>query len=454
MEKTDGLPLIDRRWAMLTIALAITMSTLDSTIANVALPTIARDLNSTPNSSIWVINAYQLTLSICLLPLSSLGDIVGYRKVYCAGLAIFSAASLACAISSSLPALTLARVLQGIGAAGILSVNAAIIRLIYPKKELGRGIGLNAFIVAVSAALGPTIAAGILAIGTWEWLFAINVPIGLVALRIATTHLPDSHNGYTFDWANAVLCAMTISILIISIDGVGHQGKLIQVASGLLFAFGMGVVLIRRELTVEAPLFPVDLFKIPLFASSIATSICSFIAQMAAFTSLPFFMQYVLLRNEVQTGLLMTPWPIATAITAPLAGRLADRYSVGVLGGIGLLIFSAGLYLLAGLSADATDASIMWRMSICGAGFGLFQSPNNRAILGSAPDNRSGSASGMLGTARLLGQTVGAALVSLVFGLVAAGPTRIVLYGAAILSIVAACVSMIRIGPRYRLSNE
>lgn len=241
---TDGLPLTERRWAMLTIGLAIAMSTLDSTIANVALPTIARDLNVTPNNSIWVINAYQLTLSICLLPFSSIGDIVGYRKIYCAGLAIFTAASLACAISSSLPALTLARVIQGIGAAGILSVNSAIIRRIYSKKEFGRGMGLNAFIVALFAALGPTIASGVLAIGTWEWLFILNVPIGLLALYIAMKHIPDYHNGSRFDWPNAILCAMTISILIISIDGIGHHGKVFQVVIGFLCALIMGTLLI------------------------------------------------------------------------------------------------------------------------------------------------------------------------------------------------------------------
>lgn len=450
----DGLPISERRWAMLAIVLSIAMSTLDSTISNVALPTIARDLHSTSSNSIWVINAYQLTLCICLLPFASLGDVAGYRKVYCSGLAIFSVASLACAISSSLPALTLARVLQGVGAAGILSVNAAIIRSIYPRKELGKGIGIMAFIVATAAALGPTIAAGILAFATWEWLFAINVPIGLAALAIAVKCLPDLRNGYSFDWPNAILCAMTISILIISIDGIGHQGKLAQIVAGLLFALAMGVILIKRELTVEAPLFPVDLFKIPLFASSIATSICSFIAQMAAFISLPFFIQSVLSRSEVQTGLLMTPWPIATAITAPLAGWLADRYSVGILGGVGLSVFSCGLFFLAAIPAGATDFDIMWRMAVCGCGFGLFQSPNSRAIISAVPDNRSGSASGMQGTTRLLGQTLGAAFVSLAFGLVPIAPTRAVLYGAGMLSIVAALVSTVRIASRFQLIDE
>lgn len=451
MTAKDGLPPKERFWAMLAIALAVSMATLDSTIANVALPTIAHDLQVSHANSIWVINAYQLTLCICLLPLSSLGDRVGYRKVYGSGLAIFTAASLACAISSSLPALLLARVLQGVGAAGISSVNAAIIRLIFPKTKLGQGIGINSFVVAVSAALGPTIASGILTLGPWEWLFAINVPIGLFTLKIALKHLPNASHRQKFDWSNGILCAMTISIFIITIDGIGHEGKLSQIISGLTIAVIMTIILVRRELTVDAPIFPVDLLKVPLFASSIITSICSFIAQMMAFTCLPFYIQFYLERSQIETGLLMTPWPIATAITAPIAGRLADHYSVGVLGGIGLFIFAMGLFCLADLSPHMTTYDIMWRMALCGCGFGLFQSPNNRAILNSSPNHRSGAASGMLSTARLFGQTVGAALVSLAFGLYQINSMNVILIGAGILSLLSAAISMVRLGSRFQM---
>ena len=353
------------------------------------------------------------------------------------------------AISSNLPALVLSRVLQGVGSAAVLSVNGAIIRHIYPKKEFGRGISLNAGVVAIFAAIGPTVAAGILTYCTWEWLFAINVPLGLLALSLGVKHLPDFRTESKFDWSNAILCAMTMLILIISIDGAGHQGKILQILIGFGFAIVMGIVLIQRELKVEIPLFPVDLYKIPLFASSIATSICSFIAQMAAFTSLPFFMQYVLMRTEVETGLLMTPWPIATALVSVLAGRLADRYPVGILCGLGLSIFAIGLVCIAQLPVETTDFNIMWRMVICGIGFGLFQTPNNRAILGSAPTSRSAAAGGMMSTARLIGQTIGAAFVSLSFVAIPHEPTRTVLYSAGVLSLVAAGVSLIRVGKRF-----
>lgn len=441
----DELSLTQRHWAMVTIALAISMATLDSTITNVALPSIARDLHASPNNSIWVINAYQLTLSICLLPFAAIGNLLGYRKIYCAGLAIFTGASFACAISASLPILTFARILQGVGAAGILSVNAALIRRIYPIGELGRGIGLNTFFVAIFAALGPTIAAGVLSLGSWEWLFVLNIPIGLVAFYIALNHLPEFHNGARFEWPNAILSALTLTILIISIDGMGHNGKLVQVLSGFFFAFLLGAFLIYRELKVADPLFPVDLFKIPLFSSSIAITIFSFVAQMAAFTSLPFFMQNVLLRTPVETGLLMTPWALATALIAVFAGRLSDKYPAGLLCGTGLSIFAAGLCLIAQLPTTATDGDIMWRMAICGFGFGLFQSPNYRATLEATPTHRSGAAGGMMSTARLLGQTIGTAFVSFSFVIAPIQSTPMVLYSAGILALAAASLCVVQL---------
>jgi MFS transporter, DHA2 family, multidrug resistance protein len=197
----DGVPLPQRYWAILAIALGLTLAVLDGAIANVALPTIARDLDASAASSIWVVNAYQLAVTISLLPLASLGDIFGYRRVYQWGLVVFTVASLGCAMSDSLPTLTIARIVQGFGAAGIMSVNGALVRFIYPRRWLGRGVGLNATIGSIAAATGPTVAAGILSIGPWPWLFAVNVPIGLIAIPLAWRVLP-----YTPSRARASTC--------------------------------------------------------------------------------------------------------------------------------------------------------------------------------------------------------------------------------------------------------
>jgi len=438
---TDGLPPPQREWAMLAIGLAIAMAVLDSAIANVALPTIARDLEATPADSVWVVNAYQLVITMLLLPLASLGEIVGYRRIYRVGLAVFTIASLGCALSHSLGMLTLARVLQGVGAAGVMSVNAALVRFIYPRRMLGRGIGIVALVVAVSAAVGPSVAAAILSLATWPWLFAVNVPVG-IATMLAARALPRTpRSGGRFDFLSAALNALFFGLLIVAIDSLGHGGRALYVALAFAGAGLAGIALVVRQLPQAAPLLPVDLLRIPLFALSIATSVCSFAAQMLAYVAIPFYLQDALGRGAVTTGLLMTPWPVATAVMAPIAGRLADRYAAGILGALGLAVFAAGLALLALLPAVPGDANIVWRMALCGVGFGLFQSPNNRAILGSAPRARSGGASGMLGTARLLGQTSGAALVALLFGVFHAHATVMALGVAAGIALLAAAVS-------------
>ena len=177
------------------------MAVMDGAIANVALPTIAKDLDASPAFSIWIVNGYQLAITISLLPLSSLGEIVGYRRIYLAGLALFTVASVFCALSHTLLLLTVARIVQGFGAAGIMSVNMALVRFIYPRDLLGRGIGINAMVVAVSAAVGPTIATGILAVGTWPNLFAVNIPIGIAALMLGWRYLPNTRGGpHLFGW--------------------------------------------------------------------------------------------------------------------------------------------------------------------------------------------------------------------------------------------------------------
>jgi DHA2 family multidrug resistance protein-like MFS transporter len=445
----DGVPLPQRYWAILTIALGLTLAVLDGAIANVALPTIARDVHASPSASIWVVNAYQLAVTISLLPMSSLGDIIGHRRVYQAGLIVFTLASLNCALSTSLTSLTIARVIQGFGAAGIMSVNGALVRFIYPRRWLGRGVGLNATIGSIASAIGPTVAAGILSVATWPWLFAVNIPIGLIAIPIAFRALPTTPtSGQRFDVASAVMNALTFGLLITAIAGLGHGENLGDVGAEMFLAVGVGFVMVARQMARTSPLLPIDLLRIPLFALSVATSVCSFVAQAMALVSLPFLLENTLGFNEVHTGLLMTPWPLTVAIIAPFAGRAADRYPVGILSGCGLGVLAAGLFTLAFLPAHPSALNIGWRMLICGLGFGVFNTPNNRAIIMSAPPVRSGGASGMQATARLLGQTLGAALVALVFGLFPVNGTTMSMLIAGFAAAGAAGVSFLRTGTR------
>src|SRR5450756_2576965 len=429
IEHADGLPQPQRNWAIVTIALGIIMAVVDSAIANVALPTIATDLDASPAFSIWIVNGYQLAITISLLPLASLGEIVGYRRIYLAGLLLFTLASLFCALSHTLLLLTVARIVQGFGAAGIMSVNAALVRFTYPRDLLGRGIGINALEGAISAAVGPPIAAGILAVGTWPYLFAINIPIGIAALTLGWRCLPHTARAsHTFDWQSAALSAIAFGIGIAAIDSAGHGETLAICLSEFAVAAVAGALLVVRQTHMTSPLLPVDLLRIPIFALSIGTSIASFCGQMLAFVALPFYLESRFGYSAVEMGLLITPWPIAIAFAAPLAGRPLERYPAGLIGGIGLLLFAAGLATLALLPDNPGIADVVWRMALSGAGFGLFQTPNNRTMIAAAPRERSGGASGMLGTARLLGQTTGAALVALFLARSPANGTQVSLF--------------------------
>ncbi|WP_323123060.1 MFS transporter [Burkholderia alba] len=449
MNADTGLPLPQRYWAILCVALGITLAVLDGAIANVALPTIARDLRASDAASIWIVNAYQLAVTISLLPLAALGDRIGYRRVYIAGLALFTAASLGCALSGSLTSLAVLRVIQGFGAAGIMSVNTALVRMIYPSSQLGRGVAINAMVVALSSAVGPTVASAVLAVASWPWLFAINVPIGVAAVFGSLRALPaNPGRDARYDYLGAVMNACVFGLLIVAVDGLGHGENHAYVAAAALAAVVIGYFFVKRQLVQPAPLLPVDLLRIPIFALSIGTSIASFTSQMLAFVALPFWLQNTLGFSQVQTGLYMTPWPLVIVFAAPLAGVLSDRYSAGMLGGIGLALFAAGLLSLATLGASPAPLDIVWRMGLCGLGFGLFQSPNNRAILSSAPRERSGGASGMLGTARLTGQTFGAALVALIFGVAPQHGPTVALYAATAFATLAAVVSLFRIRPQ------
>lgn len=404
--------------AMVAILLSIALATLDTAIANTALPRIAADLNASPAASVWVINAYQLAAVATLLPFAALGGVVGHRKVYLGGLMLFVLSSALCTFAWSLPSLTIARVMQGLGASAIMAVNAALISSIFSHERLGRGLGMNALVVGTSFAAGPTIASLVLSVANWPWLFAINLPLGVFALVFAWNSLPASKPGtLSFDRLTALLNVIAFGALIFALGEAAQLGSM----TGVLCAFGVfvvaGALMLHREAGHPAPMFPLDLLKRPMFALSALTAFCSFATQGLAFVSLPFFFETVLGRDPIQTGFLMTPWSVVVAMIAPIAGRLSDRYAPGMLGAIGLAILCAGMISLTMIPADANAWEIGVRMIICGLGFGFFQAPNQKALMTSAPKERASGASGTIATARLIGQATGAALVALSFGI-------------------------------------
>jgi DHA2 family multidrug resistance protein-like MFS transporter len=443
---SDGLPFERRIWAVVAISLAVGMASLDTAIANIALPSIAVDLKVSPADVVWVVNVYQIALVATLLPLGALGEIVGHQRIYLGGLLLFTIASLGCACAWSLETLLIARVLQGLGAAGLMSVNSALIRFVYPVRMLGRGYGYNAMVVGTAFTLGPTIASSILAFGPWPWLFAVNIPFGLVAMAIGMRTLPPTPRaGHGFDFLGAALATMCLGLVILGIGSAAHRAPLGPVVAELVVGVALGLILIRRQADHPAPMLPVDLFRRPMFALSAATAVCAFAVQGIGFVALPFYFEDVLHRTQVETGFFMTPWPLVVAIMAPVAGRLSDRHKVGLLGGVGLVTLGVGMALLATLPESPSILNIVWRMVICGLGFGFFQTPNLRAIMSSAPQGRSGGASGIVATARLIGQTTGAALAALCFALAGRDGATYALALGAVFAAVGGAVSFLRL---------
>lgn len=421
------------RLGLAATLIAVSMSGLDSALVNTALPTIAHSLGAAPAASVWVVNAYQLAMVAVLLPCAALGDWLGPRRVCLLGLVAYTLASLAAAQAGSLPALTAARVLQGVGSGALMSVNIALVRLIYPPSRLGQGVGINALMVGLSFTLGPTVAAAVLAVASWPVLFLVNVPLGVLAFALGWAGLPRAPRGHGVDGLTALLtavsCAATLGALIATAQRLGGAA----VAGLLVAAVVTGAALLRRQAGHPAPMLPVDLLRRPLFALSVATALSAFGAQGLAFVGLPFYFHGVLGRDAVATGLLITPWAVVVAAAAPVAGRLSDRVAPGLLGGVGLGLLAAGMALLGALPAQAGDAAVVACMALCGLGFGLFQAPNLKALMSAAPPQRAGGASGMVALARLTGQTCGAAAAALCFGLAGAqGPVWALALGAGV----------------------
>ncbi len=444
----NGLPVPLRWGAIVAVAFGVSVSVVDSVIANVALPTLAAEFGISSANSVWIVNAYQLALITTLLIFSNMGDIIGYRRIYISGLVLFTAASAGCALSSTFVSLIAWRAAQGIGAAAITSVNTTLIRIIYPRHMLGRGMGINATVVAVSSVAGPSVAAAILSVTTWHWLFAVNLPIGFVAFVFSCRFLPQNPvrvEGRRFDWRSGVMCALSFGLAMACVEGYSHS---MAIHAWIVMAAVTVVVawrFVKDQLHKTMPILPFDLLKLPIFSLSIVTSICSFTAQMLAMVSLPFILQHSMGYDAVSTGLIFTAWPMVIMVVAPVAGVLAEHIHAGYLGLMGLSVLTFGLIMLGLLPAEPSDFDIIWRLAVCGMGFGLFQSPNNSIMIASAPQHRSGSASGMLATARLTGQTVGAALVAFFFHWHGGETTMTPLFVAAAFAFFGAVLSASRI---------
>lgn len=434
--------------AIISVLIVLIMTVLDVSVVNVALPVLAVKFGVSDSVAVWIVTVYQLIVTMLLLPLSSIGDRFGYKRNFLWGVAIFTVASLFCALADSFSMIVAARLIQGIGAALVMSVNIALTRTIYPKKILGRGLALNAISIAVATAAGPTLAGFILSFASWHWLFIINIPFGIIAFIVALKRLPPNPPREIkgeFDWLSGVMNVVVFGLIFYALGSFAKRGdtaiSLLLLVAGLI----IGRFYVRRQFQRPEPLLPVDLFKSRVFSLSICTSICSFIAQNLAIISLPFLFLNSYHFSEVATGLLITPWPLATMIISPLAARFVERHNPSITAGTGLIVYVVGLILI--LIAPAKDISVWnmaWRIAVCGVGYGLYQTPNNIVMVFSTPFERTGGAGGMQGTARLIGQTLGATLVTVIFALFYKEPVRICLCIAILFALIGTVLSMLR----------
>ena len=444
--------------AITAILIVLIMTVLDVTVVNVALPVLADKFGVSDSDTVWIVTIYQLVITMLLLPLSSAGDLYSYRKTFLTGVVIFTSASVLCAASQNFAMIIASRAIQGIGAACVMSVNIALARLIYPREVLGRGLALNAMVIAIATAAGPTIAGSILSIASWHWLFLINVPFGIVAFilgkRLLPRNLPrQDKTGY--DWVSGIENTAVFGLIFYSLGSFARKGDTVTNICLLLAGLAVGVLYVRRQLNRRNPMLPVDLFGIRLYSLSIITSVCSFIALNVAMIALPFLFLNSYGFSEITTGLLMTPWPLATMIVSPLAARFVEKHNPGKTAAAGMAVYAAGITLLLLLPDSGVRVwDIAWRMVVCGIGFGLFQTPNNIVMVIATPIKRTGGAGGMQSTARLVGQTLGATIVTVVFALMSATskPVGTCLYIALGAAIIAGVFSLSRAGKIRYLS--
>ena len=437
--------------ALLAVQIGVAVVTLDISMTSTALPTIAPGIGTSAAATIWIVNVYYLAVIAALLPLAALGEIHGHRRIFFAGLLVFALGSLACGLAGSLPFLAAARAVLGLGAAAVSATTPALIRALYPPDRLGRGLGFYALVVGIALTVGPTAASAILAVADWPWLFLLNVPAALLAFALALRGLPPTErNIRPFDAASALLCAGLFGGLLFGIAGVAHRSGWLPVALAWAAAALCGYGLRRREAGRASPILAVDLFRIPIFSLSAATSVCAFTIQGLIFVVLPFLFQIGLGYSQVESGFLLTPWPATLAVMTLVAAPLADRVAPGLLGGFGLVVVAGGLVSLAMLPPAAGPVDIAWRLVLCGVGFGFFQSPNMKAMMSSAPRERSGGAGGILAASRLLGQSIGAAAVAICLSLAPGEGMRLAIWLGVAMALLGGLVSFLRLIPVLR----
>jgi EmrB/QacA subfamily drug resistance transporter len=410
------------KWIVLALAAAATfMTTLDGSIVNIGLPSIASTFDVGISGAIeWIIIGYLVVIAAVLLTFGRLADMIGRKPIFLTGLVVFILGSALSGLAPSLLLLILARLFQGIGGALIFSVNVAMITSTFPSRERGLALGLNMVVVSLGVAAGPTIGGIITQYLTWRWIFYVNVPICMLVLSAAfffySEQRPRREQHERFDLIGATVMAIGLAALTLGLSFGQEWGWL---SPGTLTSLGISLLMLSAGVYVEAhvehPVVNLRLVTNRVFAFANISFMLCMMALFAPGFLLPFYFEQLRGFSIIQTGLMMTPLPLMLAVVAPLSGSLADRLGSRWLSPVGLAIACFGLFLLSQINAQSSSWDIIWRLAVTGIGQGLFQSPNTRTIMGAAPRNAQGEASGLLATGRVIGQSMSVALTGTVF---------------------------------------
>ncbi len=412
-----------RRWPLfIVVAVGVFMSTLDSSMVNIALPFIMRDFGSHLHTTEWVVLIYLLTITATLLLWGHLGDRIGKNKIYSGGLFLFALGSLACAMAGTLAALIVSRCGQALGAAMMMSTGPAIIKQTFPANQLGRSLGLIGIAVSLGLMTGPALGGIIMEFYSWRVIFLITVPVGLVFCLFARVIIPVTPRqkvSHRFDWAGVLLWGLALLFLSLAIsqasaaDRSGFRVILFLVAGLLTLLF-----FVKVEAGSGSPLLPLHLFSRRFFNAAVTCAVLSFMILFVVIMLTPFYLDRVLALSSSRIGLVMMSIPLAVMVVAPAAGRLSDRIGARLLSTGGLALSCLGLLFLANLPADVQPWQIAVRLALMGCGQAMFLAPNSASLLGRVERQYAGAAAALLATARNLGMLLGIAQAGLVFSLV------------------------------------
>jgi EmrB/QacA subfamily drug resistance transporter len=415
-----------KRWFGLAgIGTGIFMFTLDGSIVNVALPTLAQSLNASLASVQWVPLAYLLVITSLVMGAARIGDVHGRKRAYLFGLGLFVAASLLCGLAWSIHWLIAFRALQGFGAVFVSALGGAIIAQTFPPNERGRALGVIASCVTLGVALGPSIGAFIIHWVGWRWMFLVNIPVGLTAMAVVSRVIPDLPRAQTrlpFDWLGTLLIAVALASFSLALTFGQRQGFATALPLALLVLAALALLgFLLAETQVDAPVLDLGMFANRPLSAGLSMSTLAFITLGGISFTMPFFLQLGLGLPIATVGLLMAISPVLGGVIGPISGTLADKFGPRWVSLIGLALISLGAFLLSRLGHEASIQHFALSVAPVGLGMGFFSSANNSGVLNSVPRERLGVASGLLSLARTLGQSTGVPIVAALFGIFALG---------------------------------